>query len=32
MEQGIAAMTKTVVPTPGGQAPMKEHPAYVMAK
>jgi hypothetical protein len=31
MEQGIAAMTKTVVATPGGEAPSR-HPGYVMAK
>ena len=35
MEQGIAAMTKTVVATPGGLAPMKERvgqPAYIMSE
>ncbi len=31
MEQGIAAMTKTVVATPGGMAPTKET-AYVMSE
>jgi hypothetical protein len=31
MEQGIAAMTRTVVPTPGGEAPVRK-PAPAKAK